>query len=363
MASLYKQNQSAYWYIAYKKEGKWVRKSTGLRWDDPHDTAEAKALRATFEAAEHKTANTKQPTSTNSWDWVPEFFTNSGIAASSITRYRYGWNWVLLFLTKTKLAPALVTYPAAEKYMEWRGSQKKKSGKTAVRNTILFELKIFAYVLSEAVRRGIIPHNPLGEMRFKKAQPRKKPALTDAEITKCVRELQTEPGWMLGAFLIALHTGCRLSETQIPMSAIDVDGTPATITFPSPKGGESKSFTVPMPTALRPLFEQMRSNKQTHTLQLPATRSRDFSRFFCKIGLRHITFHCLRVTKVTRLRREAVPREIAMRLVNHSSELIHLLYDRHQVGDLLAYANAGSPSPDAYASTVQSPSKTPPPRK
>jgi hypothetical protein len=49
-------------------------------------------------------------------------------------------------------------------------------------------------------------------------------------------------------------------------------------------------------------------------------------RFFC--------FHCLRVSYVNRLRRAGVPREVAMRLVNHASELIHKIYQREKVEDV-----------------------------
>ena len=75
---------------------------------------------------------------------------------------------------------------------------------------------------------------------------------------------------------------------------------------------------------------------------MPFQPSRKWGHFFKMLGLDHLCFHCSRVTKVTRLRREGVPREVAMRLVNHSSELIHLLYDRHRVDDLRAYSDAGS---------------------
>lgn len=145
---------------------------------------------------------------------------------------------------------------------------------------------------------------------------------------------------MRDSFLIALHTGCRLRETIIPMNCIDLKA--GTITFPAPKGGEDKAFSVPMPNALRPMFERMKTDGRKVTLEMPFQPSRKWSHLFHMIGLDHLCFHCLRVTKVTRLRREGVPREVAMRLVNHSSELIHMLYDRHRVDDLRAYCDAGS---------------------
>ncbi len=61
--------------------------------------------------------------------------------------------------------------------------------------------------------------------------------------------LAEDPEWMQTAFKIALHTGCRLRETRIPMSYVDFAENK--ITFPSPKGGEARAFSIPMPTALR----------------------------------------------------------------------------------------------------------------
>jgi hypothetical protein len=51
-------------------------------------------------------------------------------------------------------------------------------------------------------------------------------------------------------------------------------------------------------------------------------------------------FHCLRVTYVNRLRRAGVPREAAMRLVNHSSDLVHQIYQREKVEDVAQWRDA-----------------------
>ena len=58
---------------------------------------------------------------------------------------------------------------------------------------------------------------------------------------------------MQTAFDIALHTGCRLRETRIPLNCMDFAENK--ITFPSPKGGEERAFSIPMPSALRPLLK------------------------------------------------------------------------------------------------------------
>ena len=47
-----------------------------------------------------------------------------------------------------------------------------------------------------------------------------------------------------------------------------------------------------------------------------------------------------RVNAHNRLRRAKVPREAAMRLVNHASELIHQIYQREKVEDVAQWRDA-----------------------
>jgi integrase len=121
---------------------------------------------------------------------------------------------------------------------------------------------------------------------------------------------------MQTVFEIALHPCWRLRETQMPLACIDFKEDK--ITFPSPKGGEDHAFSASMHSALRPLFERLRKAKKKFTLEIPFQPSRRWQQFFIKVKLPHLCFHCLRVTYVNRLRRAGVPRDAAMRLVNHS---------------------------------------------
>lgn len=91
---------------------------------------------------------------------------------------------------------------------------------------------------------------------------------------------------------------------------------------------------------LRPLFQKLHKAKRKFTLEFPFQPSRRWQQFFQKIKLPHLCFHCLRVTYVNRLRRAGVPREAAMRLVNHSSELIHQIYQREKVEDVEQWRDA-----------------------
>jgi integrase len=143
---------------------------------------------------------------------------------------------------------------------------------------------------------------------------------------------------MQDSFEIALHTGCRLRETRIPMNCLDFAENK--ITFPSPKGGEDRAFSIPMPSALRPRLLRIRKSRKKFTVDFPFQPSRRWQQFFIKIGKPHLCFHCLRVTYVNRPRRAGVPREAAMRLVNHSSELVHQIYQREKVDDVAQWRDA-----------------------
>jgi integrase len=221
---------------------------------------------------------------------------------------------------------------------EWRTNYKKRTGKTVGRNTAIMELKLLAMIIGEAVRLGHADANPLVSLKLRRDKAEKKPELTDAEISTIREALKIEPEWMQNAFEIALHTGCRLRETRIQLACIDFKE--GKTTFPAPEGGEDRAFSVPMPSALRPLLERLRKAKKKFTVEIPFQPSRRWQQFFIKLKLPHLCFHCLRVTYVNRLRRARVPRDAAMRLVNHSSELIHQIYQREKIEDVVQWRDA-----------------------
>jgi hypothetical protein len=68
----------------------------------------------------------------------------------------------------------------------------------------------------------------------------------------------------------------------------------------------------------------------------------------------HLCFHCLRVTYVTRLAQAGVPLSLAMRLTNHSDELVHRIYQRLGVEDVRQYANVMAQSLASVSATKQS---------
>lgn len=197
---------------------------------------------------------------------------------------------------------------------------------------------MLSLIMGESVRLGHAEANPLVSLKIRRSKAAKKPELTDGEISEIHAALKIEPEWMQIGFEISLHTGCRLRETRIPLSCVDFAENK--ITFPSPKGGEEKAFSIPMPSALKPLFERLKQAGGAFTLDFPFQPSRRWQQFFIKIKKPHLCFHCLRVTYVNRLRRAGVPRDAAMRLVNHASELVHQIYQRERVDDVAQWRDA-----------------------
>lgn len=345
MASLVKRPRSPFWYIvchSVQSDGsrKWTRKATQLRWDSPSDTDEAKLLLAHFDFREA----THRPKDVNesNWNWVPDFFSRHPISTATMKRYLSIWRQVLIFLNEEKLTPSTIRYRHAIAYYEWRKNQHKKNGTHISKNTARLEIKILSLVLNEAVRMEIVPGNPLLRMRLARESPPTKPALTDRQIHLIREELKNKPEWMQMTFEIAAGLGVRLSETRIPRECVNLKN--GTVTIPSPKGGEEKAFTTLIPEHLSPLFKKFMKSGKPVTVTFPAgdktyAASRAFGRLFKKLGMKKegVTFHCLRVTKATRLWEQGVPKEIAMRLLNHSSELVAEQYVRHSTEPLLPY--------------------------
>jgi site-specific recombinase XerD len=168
---------------------------------------------------------------------VPGFIeTNYNRPETAKTFEAYGWRWhtVQKFLTAQQIKyPRQISYAHAWKYLEWRKSG-AEGVKAASHNTALHEVKFLSMLMTQAVRRGFAEGNPLLHPGIQKHKPAEKPAMTDEEITKIRQELGRWPEWMRTCFEIAIYTGCRLSDTNIPLKDVDVEA--KTITLERPQG-------------------------------------------------------------------------------------------------------------------------------
>lgn len=383
MASLYRRPNSPFWWVKWRDPdtGKIRRESTRFRVGLGTDRRAAVKHRDQLSLRETKLSGSSRKE--NFENWLPTFIAVK-YKGRSLEKAATVWRTMAAFLKPKQIFhPAAFRRETAIEFVEWR----KSSGGVRT-NTALMELAYFSSCMSEAVRRGYISFNPCFRLGIKKESVRVKPEITDAEIRQ-IREgiaaiTSNEPllaalrdlyrrtddpsnfgafdihGFFHASFEIAIHQGCRLSETYIDLFA-DVDLEQQLITFHS-KG--DKFYTVPLNPGLIPIIQELRKKrrtsytipKQTGPFPFPRIAAFFWSEFFKHHGLRHLSFHCTRVSCISRLHRKGVPETVAMQLVNHSTTLIHRLYRRFLPSELRSAwpqlpasgdTPSGSETPDA----------------
>lgn len=368
--SVYERAGRPTWYIAYDcpRKLKRVNESSGFRLDDPRGKIKAYALarERSQSGVVHGLKHSQENWSVWVEPWLRDRYRHQ---ARTLTSYLGAWKFLAVFLHEQGLhCPRLLEYRNVVDFVHWRESEHKRSGRKVGRNTALHNVKILSRIMREAVRRGYAQGNPcerLGEDVSPDPTP-EKPELTDQQIEQAraiLREhvaKRPESEWMAIAFEIALHQGCRLSATQIPMERIDF--THGTIRFVE-KGSRGKPtvFTAPIHPGVRPLLERLRDERRQITCTIPVFGSRNFGRLMRRHGLP--TFHSTRVTVVTRLARADVPEQKAMAYVHHGSWLIHKVYQRLKPADVSGLHDAlGLPpasSSDGAAAPGSGPQQTP----
>jgi integrase len=343
MASLYTRPNSPFWFLKRKLPGgKWVGASTGLRAESEVETAKAEILRAEASLSETLEDGSTESKKDKGWGWVEGWLRLHCKTAATLESYLCSWRHISHWLTLENLNhPSQIKFAHGQEFISWRMGRKSRH-RVCGKNNALKDVKAFKMVLTQSARMGMVPANPIGRIGITKDKPRRKTEITDAQFQAALKLLEIEPEWMQLSFYIAMHTGCRLKDTALPFENIDFERN--TITFGKPKGGEERAFTRPLPPALVSILKPLRKRRVTH--EVPAHASRSFSRFFKRAGADGVTFHCLRVSYVTRLHRAGVPLSAAMRLVNHSSDVVHEVYNRLGVDDVMPYRDV-----ELFAST------------
>lgn len=307
-----------------------MRTATKFRVGIGADTRKARELAAEHSLKESRLSGVPKG---ESWkEWAAQWLGSLKLSQLTINRYRTAWENVLKFFEiRGTGAPRYVSYATCMDYLEWRKTNAAGRKKKACHNTALLELKVLGLVMGEAVRRGYASANPCRELRIGRDKPREKPELTDDQISSIREALKSEPEWMSDAFELAIHHGCRLSECRVPME--DVDLKRRVIHFRKTKG--DKPFTVPIHPGILPLLNRKAESGAKFVSEVPENDSKPFHLLFKRLGLEGVSFHSTRVSVVSRLARcPEVKQEVAMRYVNHSSELVHRIYQRIGVDDV-----------------------------
>ena len=335
MASLYDRKNSPFIWIKYK-DAAGVQKAhtTGFRSSIPAQKRKAKVLLNEKQLIELKTEKGK---SGDSWNaWVIDFLeTHYATKPATLARYKISWQSLSPYLAEQKIVrPLQLTFRHCELYIPWRIAGQPHLGIYKCRhNTALYDLKVLRVICKRAKRLKFIAENPASALGIDKHKPDEKPELTDEDLALIRQKLQElkMPDWMRISFEIAIHQGCRLSETVIPFSKIDFKK--KTILF---KAKGDRDFSAPIHSKLLPLLQKIKKLGRATTCVLPPMASKEWWRFFKKIGLHQkgVCFHCTRVTVITRLIRAGRPENVVQKIVNHSSTEVHRIYQRLGVEDV-----------------------------
>jgi site-specific recombinase XerD len=335
VASLYKRKSSPFYWIKYKDAGG-VKQAhtTGFRYAVPAQVKKAKLLLQQKRLIELKT---DKGLAGDTWEsWVVDFIESTYASKpKTLERYKISWKSLSVYLADQKISrPMQLTFRDCELYVPWRIAGQPQLGVYKCgHNTARYDLKVLHVICKYAIKRGFIEQNPASSLGIAKQVPREKPELSDEDIS-LIREKLIElkmPEWMSVCFEIALHQGCRLAETSLPLSKIDLKT--KTIRFKA-KGG--KDFTAPLHPKLIPLIKKLIKSERKKTCELPRLPSKEWWRFFKKIGLHQkgVSFHCTRVTVITRLIRSGKPENVVRKIVNHASTEVHRIYQRLGVEDV-----------------------------
>lgn len=344
MASHFKRKDSPfYWLRVQRADGSWGQRSSGIRHGETGALRKVKAK--TAEEAANEALLKGDGTSAFMAVWVPGWIAYKAqtLSEGSRERYDYAWGHLSEFLSVKKIKhPAEVTYQVCHEYVRWRTDAKSAADdrrKVGSRNSAIMEVRVLGAILQESLRRSWIIANPCARLGLKKQPAKEKNEISRDEESLVLCELkQRGRDWMHDAFLVAMRQGCRLAETEVPLSRINE--TAGTITFVV-KGG--KYHVAPLHKDLLPLVQAARSAGRQKLVEFPhgpKDASANFTKFFKRVDLKHLCFHCTRVTVVTRLCRAGYSESQTMGYVGHASEVVHAIYRKLKPKDLAHLGDA-----------------------
>lgn len=329
MASLYKRLRSPYWWVEYvDAAGERRQESTKLRRDATLQTRQARQLRDELTTRE-LAARLPKSSGPEVWHaWVPRFIAQR---YTGLTRQRYeeAWRNLDVFLRdRAIVVPRQLSRQDVRDFIEWRKLPHRDLGMRAgKKNTALLEVKFLGIIMQEALESGFCNGNPCLKLGIKREKPKSKPAITVEEHRLITQEIKKEPDWMRVAYKIAYWQGCRISETLVELELIDLE---REIFATRTKRHKDAIDEFPLSPKLRPLIRRLKAGGRVWTYELPTrcSASKMFWKFFRRIGLGHLCFHCTRNTFITRCKERGIPREDVMRLAGHTSTAAHEIYPR-----------------------------------
>lgn len=318
---------------------------TRLRKDDPERSHKEAILRLDWQRRllQSAGATTEQAAGRQGWAWVPGWLTARWRAKPrTLHIYEIHWRWLFDFFCEQEVGhPAGVTRAHCFDYVEWRTRQvKQKSGRNPKMNTALGELKLLRQVMAEAIARGLVAENPASKLGIEREEVAPKPDISDAEAEKIYAALESEPRWMQRSFFLAFNTGLRIATTRVHRAQVHWEE--GRIIIERPKGGRKREFAIEIYPAIEPMLRAWWESGEEWLWTAPKgaekMTSLHFMRFFRKIGLPHLCFHCTRVAFITRGAMNGVPEAAMMQMVNHARGEVHRIYQRWKPTKFREYA-------------------------
>jgi hypothetical protein len=274
--------------------------------------------------------------------WVPQFIADR-YAESPGTRDRLQGIWKTLALWLEHIdvrTPRQLRREHCLGYIRWRREAGHMNahdgrGQPVAHNTALLEIKILNIILTEAVHRRFIEWSPAWKLGIKKLPARQKGILTPRHIAVIRAEIAALHAAAVTAedkslaeyfdhsFEIALAQGCRLAETWIPLSRVNLRTRTVLLQV---KGGtfDERSLNP----ALVPLFERLLAAGRTHSYERPRMASFLWFKFFDRLRAKDASFHNIshhscRGTVKSYLEQHWVAESVAMKLTGSRDVGVH----------------------------------------
>ena len=330
MAFLRSTPKSAFWVLKFRdlESGRWREVSTRCRIDDAKDTRRAQRM---AEEASKKEAQSA-PMHGAFTEWTAAYLEAHFANAHSKKRYELAWQRCREWMRERNIRhPAEIRYEHATDFMDWRKAQ------GASHNTARLELKLFSFVMQEALRREIAQRNPLALAKIARTPAKPKKELTTEDFASARAAFAGRAPWMLTVFEICAHLGCRFNEAEFGAEDVDFKQKIVWLIDSKRKDGDPrKRYAVPLPESLAAHLREVFEKRPRTSGRLTGDQNRVFNSVLKSAS--GATSHSLRVSFVTRCHRAGLSESQAMRLVNHSTRLVHAVYSKLNLDDARAAA-------------------------
>lgn len=348
MASLRKLSRSPYWYVRYRdvETARWKDECLKLRHDSEKDTRAARREVIKRSSEEGMMGPVRGE---DFAAWVPGYISAHYTNARSAKRYSHVWERLDEWLRGKRIRhPRELKYQHAGEYM----AEREAAG--AAHNTARMEVKFLSFVMREAIRREFADRNSIALARITLAAPKEKKELSDTDIQAAREAFKGEAAWMGRVFEILLHLGCRFAEASIPWERVDFKA--GTIQIEDSKrreGDPKKLFLAPMGEQLAAYLKPL-AKKRERTVP-PLTGEMNFRFNYRLKQACGATSHSCRVSFISRCHRAGLSETEAMRLVNHSTRMVHRIYSRMSIDDARrAMLRVPAPPPPLQENTAPS---------